>query len=286
LLALDQQLSDIFQGKEPPHHATGLLALADLCLRNKHIYADATRFYAAALEKDPKLAEDRRSYAYYDAACAATLAGEGIGNDADKVQERCRLRRQALDWLHTDLALRRKQSQSDHVEEVLLLTDKLPHWQDNPALAGVRDAKELAELPKAERESCQQFWTEQARLLKEARARFTLTQQEGTLTAKELKRIHEINMLAGKSYVLDLESSQFDTYLRLEDAKGKVLAENDDISQENLNSRVLFTAKHTGVYRIVATSFERRGTGAYTLTIREFVGPLATNDGSSKRQEP
>ena len=77
-------------------------------------------------------------------------------------------------------------------------------------------------------------------------------------------------MTRGKTYVIDMTSAQFDTFLRLEDEQGKVLAENDDISEDNLNSRIVFTAPAAGSYRIVATAFEQRGTGAYTLTIREF----------------
>jgi hypothetical protein len=45
------------------------------------------------------------------------------------------------------------------------------------------------------------------------------------------------------------------------------VAENDDIAPNNLNSRIIFTPKETGTYRIVATSFEERGRGAYTVTI-------------------
>jgi hypothetical protein len=68
-------------------------------------------------------------------------------------------------------------------------------------------------------------------------------------------------------------SSVFDTNLRLDDAQGKVLAENDDIEDGvNTNSRLLFTARQDGGYRIVAAAFEGRGAGAYTLTVREFVG--------------
>ena len=78
-------------------------------------------------------------------------------------------------------------------------------------------------------------------------------------------------MTAGKTYMIDMSSAQFDTYLRLEDDKGEVLAKNDSISPENLNSRIIFNCKQEGSYRIVATSFKQRGTGSYLLTIREFV---------------
>ena len=56
-----------------------------------------------------------------------------------------------------------------------------------------------------------------------------------------------------------MDSTAFDTYLKLLDGKGNVVAENDDIAPNNLNSRVIFTPKETGTFRIVATSFEERG---------------------------
>jgi eukaryotic-like serine/threonine-protein kinase len=287
LLALDKQLSLILNGEDPPNHAAELLALADLCRQYKHDYAAATRFYAGALEKEPRLANDLQNNLRYSAAGAASLAAAGKGKDADKLQDqdRTKLRQQALDWLRADLAPWRKQSQSGNVEEVHLLIQKLPHWQRDPDLAGVRDAKELTGLPKEERESWQQLWADLAQLLKETRARFIETPHQGTLTAKQTERVYEVELFAGKSYVLDLESSQFDSYLRLEDAKGKVLAENDDISPQDQNSRLIFTPTQTGVYRIIATSFQQQGTGAYTLTIREFTGPMRTKAGQPKSPE-
>ncbi len=173
LLALDQQLSDILKGMEPPDNTAELLALADLCLRYKHCYAAATRFYAASLDKEPKLAEGVLANMYYDAACAASLAGVGKGKDGDKLleQDRSKLRRQALDWLQADLALLRKQSQSGNVEEVVLVTRKLSHAQSDPDLIGVREASELAGMANEEREAWQQFWADLARLLEETRSR-------------------------------------------------------------------------------------------------------------------
>ena len=282
LLALDKQLSAILLGEEPPNNADGLLALADLCLQYKQYYAGATRFYAGALIKEPQLADDLQKNLRYSAASAASLAAAGKGKDAAKVQDRTQFRRQAHDWLRGDLALCRKQSQSGNVAEVFLLTQKLPRWQRDPALAGVRDAKELAGLPKDEQQSWQQLWTDVTQLLKETDARFLSTHHQGTLTVKQTEQVYDVKMLAGKSYVFDLESTQFDAYLRLENAKGKVLAENDDISPDNQNSRLIFSPKEAGVYRIIATSFQQQGSGAYTLTIREFAGPLGKkNDPTS-----
>lgn len=60
--------------------------------------------------------------------------------------------------------------------------------------------------------------------------------------------------------------------MRITNSTGKLLAENDDISPNNLNSRLIFTPKEAGTYRIMATSFQEAGTGTYTLRIRKFVG--------------
>jgi hypothetical protein len=70
-----------------------------------------------------------------------------------------------------------------------------------------------------------------------------------------------------------MQSKQFNTYLRLEDAKGKTLAENYDIgAAKNLNSRILFMPKADGVYRVIATSFQQQGRGEYEIIVREY-GP-------------
>jgi serine/threonine protein kinase len=99
---------------------------------------------------------------------------------------------------------------------------------------------------------------------------FPGTRREGALTDKEKNQVHAWKLVAGRTYVIDLESDAFDAFLRLEDPAGKLLAENDDISPTNQNSRLVFTPKADGSYRIVATSFQEAGTGPYTLRVREF----------------
>jgi hypothetical protein len=90
------------------------------------------------------------------------------------------------------------------------------------------------------------------------------------LTEKERGQVHELMLAPGRSYVIDLHSTDFDAYLKLLDGKGKVLAENDDITPNNLDSRLIFTPNAHETFRIVATSFQERGRGAYVLTIRAF----------------
>jgi hypothetical protein len=67
-----------------------------------------------------------------------------------------------------------------------------------------------------------------------------------------------------------MKSTDLDSYLKLHDPAGKLVAENDDIAEGNLDSRIIITPKETGVYRITATSFQETGRGAYSLVIRQY----------------
>src|SRR5262249_28511193 len=58
---------------------------------------------------------------------------------------------------------------------------------------------------------------------------------------------------------------KIDPYLRLENAAGMQLADDDD-SGEGLNARIVFAAPKDGAYRIIATTFAG-GTGAFELTV-------------------
>ncbi|MFO0866693.1 MAG: PPC domain-containing protein [Gemmataceae bacterium] len=79
---------------------------------------------------------------------------------------------------------------------------------------------------------------------------------------------HKLRLAAGKTYVIDMISSDFDTFLRLEDAAGKQLAEDDDGGQET-NAQLVFTPEKTSDFKVIATRFEE-GEGAYTLKIDEL----------------
>jgi hypothetical protein len=183
--------------------------------------------------------------------------------------EKTGLRQEALQWLEADLAARARFLQKNPLVAIGIVDD-LQHWQKDPDLAEVRDDKELANLAEEERAAWQKFWTQVGTLYKQARAAFSQTDHKGQLSDKVREKSHPLKMVAGKTYVIDMTSAQFDTYLRLEDDKGKVLAENDDISPQNLNSRIIFPCKQDGSYRIVATSFQQAGRGTYVLIIREF----------------
>ncbi|MCI0684102.1 MAG: hypothetical protein L0Y71_18490 [Gemmataceae bacterium] len=91
-------------------------------------------------------------------------------------------------------------------------------------------------------------------------------------------KVHTLKLVKDKAYQIDLESTEFDPYLRIEDAAGKQLAFDDD-GGDKLNSRLRFIPGKDGNYQIIATSFGG-GTGAYTLKVRSATANLqAAADG-------
>src|SRR4029079_8339680 len=85
-------------------------------------------------------------------------------------------------------------------------------------------------------------------------------------------KVHAVRLVKGKAYIIDLVSTDFDAYLRLEDAAGTQLAEDDD-SGGNLNSRIRFTATKDDTFLIYATSLGG-GEGNYTLSVKAYVAPI------------
>jgi tetratricopeptide (TPR) repeat protein len=278
LLKLNEKLQRILAGEAEPKDAEERRALADLCRRWTRQYRTAVRFYADALAKDPALGDVLRSRARYDAACSAARAADGQGKDAGMLEDgqRAGLRRQALEWLRADLARWADEVEKGDLSTTLLVIEQvLPFWQKDAALAGIRDEKLLSALPGAEQQACRRFWSEVGRTLQQARSRFAETRLQGALTAAQQEQVHPVRMSAGKTYVLDLTSQEFDCLLRVQDDRGKKLAEKP--------SRILFTPERAGTYRLVATSAQQRGRGAYVLTIREWTAVGRPGSGAGKK---
>jgi hypothetical protein len=83
--------------------------------------------------------------------------------------------------------------------------------------------------------------------------------------------VHNVRMVRGRSYIIDLRSTQFDAFLRLEDSALAQLAQDDD-SGGNLDARIIFRCPRSGSYRIIATGLPNNpgnGRGVYTLSVRE-----------------
>ncbi len=157
LIELDERLPGILAGKTTPTNAGERIDFAVLCsLKRQH--RAATRFYKEAFTAEPRLEENLGTRHRYDAACAAALAGCGVGKDADKPD--AALRRQALDWLRADLEAWRGllDKTPDRAGAAARVATVLQSWLADRNLAGVRGSEALARLPEAERQAWQTLW--------------------------------------------------------------------------------------------------------------------------------
>jgi thiol-disulfide isomerase/thioredoxin len=84
-------------------------------------------------------------------------------------------------------------------------------------------------------------------------------------------QVHRIRMRAGRVYTIDMVSTEFDSFLRLEDERGTQLDEDDD-SGGNLNARIIFNCSRDGEYRVITTAFNPNGVGRYVLTVKTAAG--------------
>ena len=72
---------------------------------------------------------------------------------------------------------------------------------------------------------------------------------------------------SGESFNIYLESDEFDAFVALIDAEGNIVDQNDDISQEDSNSRIRVTLPEDGVYNVIVNTYDEGGTGKYVLTV-------------------
>ncbi|MGJ3248591.1 MAG: hypothetical protein ACFE0I_21235 [Elainellaceae cyanobacterium] len=83
--------------------------------------------------------------------------------------------------------------------------------------------------------------------------------------------------VTGQHVFIVLESTEFDPYLIVISPLGDILAQNDDVSHDDLNSELSLTLPHTGTYSVIANGINRNSRGRYRLTIHSSM--------ESERQE-
>jgi serine/threonine-protein kinase len=182
------KLPAFLRGEWQPQDNDERLALLGAC-ESAARYAAASRLYADAFAADPGLAEGltahcRRRAAQesnksdrvealntegrYRAARCAALAGCGLGKDRARLSaaERMHWRRKALKWLRADLVVWSKALDSSRRADRDLATEMLTLWQDEPDLAGLREASALGKLSAEERKECLDLWGEVGTLLR------------------------------------------------------------------------------------------------------------------------
>jgi tetratricopeptide (TPR) repeat protein len=169
LAAVQDKLPAFLKGEFKPTTNDERLALSKWCQIRK-LYRTAAGLLADAFAADPKLADDLKAGHRYNAARSAALAAAGQGADAAKLDdtEKARLRKQALDWLRADLALRTEHLESGPPADRTAAQQALQHWQQDGDLAGLRDPDALGKLPAAERAAWEKLWADLAALVKKA----------------------------------------------------------------------------------------------------------------------
>jgi len=103
-----------------------------------------------------------------------------------------------------------------------------------------------------------------------------ILQQEGILTPGDsvlpsdgsLFKAYNFEGRAGQLVTIDLASPDFDTFLAVLDSEGRIIGENDDVSQTNNNSQLTLTLSRSGVYQVIVNAFDSDDRGRYILTIR------------------
>lgn len=81
-------------------------------------------------------------------------------------------------------------------------------------------------------------------------------------------KIYSTRLQAGRTYVIDMKSTEFDSFLRLESLDGVRLAEDDD-GGGYPNARIEFDCKKDGEYKIIATCFDNKKLGRFMLFAQE-----------------
>jgi hypothetical protein len=76
----------------------------------------------------------------------------------------------------------------------------------------------------------------------------------------------------GDLVTIDYASSDYDTYLALQDGTGAIAAQNDDFGS-GTNSHIAFTLTSTGTWVIAATSLFPQVTGNYTIALQGTSAP-------------
>jgi serine/threonine-protein kinase len=163
-------LPAFLRGEYQPLDNDERLALVGIC-QFQGLYHAAARLYADAIAANPGLADELPSEWRYLAARCAALAGCGLGADGAKLDEaeRTRWRRQAREWLRSDLAVWRKTLDGGSVAARVQARKTLAHWQVDPDLAGLRESSAMDKSSTDERKECLALWQAVGSLLERAR---------------------------------------------------------------------------------------------------------------------
>ncbi len=96
---------------------------------------------------------------------------------------------------------------------------------------------------------------------------FFMPNRAGDRDVECTPRIHYVDLVAGRTYFIRMNSSEPNTWLSLEDLHGNILASDNELWDE-INGSILFRPTVTDRYRIVASARMPIEVGYYTLSVR------------------
>jgi len=85
-------------------------------------------------------------------------------------------------------------------------------------------------------------------------------------------KVFTFPMVAERTYIIDMESTAFAAFLRLEEPDGEPLLDHDQRGGVQ-NARLSYTPHRAGLYRIIATTSQEGATGDFVLKIRPVNEP-------------
>ncbi|MEM9415436.1 MAG: pre-peptidase C-terminal domain-containing protein [Planctomycetota bacterium] len=103
----------------------------------------------------------------------------------------------------------------------------------------------------------------------------TLTDTDDKLADESPFDMYTFEASAGDQIVIEMVSTEVDSYLALDSDTMDEVVENDDAEEGNTNSRIEHTATEDGEFTVIATCYDPADRGAYTVTIT--VTPAAGN---------
>ncbi len=109
--------------------------------------------------------------------------------------------------------------------------------------------------------------------------RGTLVEGDSELSGGEYVDGFDIEASAGQTLIVDLLSTDFDTYLFVRSPGGEQ-QDNDDFEDSSSHSRLEIPITESGSWRVVATSYQAKETGDYRLTV-DLTGTGATSSGGA-----
>ena len=150
----------------PPKSNAERLQLAQAAY-DASLHVASAGLWDAALQAEPKIAEDRQTQPRYNAARAAALAGTGVSIDEPPPDNdgKAKLRAQALGWLRAELTAWNHVSLSMEPGNKETVATILKKWKKDTDLIGVREEKALVTLPESERRDWEELWGEVDALL-------------------------------------------------------------------------------------------------------------------------